>query len=103
MLLSYIFLRMDEKIMSTSSVVLSVRVSPEEKAMLQAAAEHSRSAVSDFMRRKSLEAAELEMMDRRVVTLTAAAWDAFEARLAEPACAIPAVAELFSRTPAWSK
>ena len=87
----------------SSTAILSVRVSPEEKQMLQMAADQSRSTVSEFMRRKTLEAAESELIDRRIVTLPVAAWEAFEARLSEPAKAIPVLQELFQRTPAWSK
>ena len=71
--------------------------------MLQVAAEQSRSTVSDFMRRKALEAAESDLLDRRIITLPTAAWEAFEAHLAQPAKAIPQIQELFQRTPAWSK
>jgi uncharacterized protein (DUF1778 family) len=98
MLLSY---KLMGKKMS-SSAILSVRVSPEEKAMLQAAAENTRSTVSDFMRRKALEGAEEELMSRRVITIDADQWAAFEARLNEPAKDIPAVKELFERKPAWA-
>ena len=40
-------------------------------------------------------------MSRRVVTLENEQWEAFEARLNQPAQTIPAVQELFSRQPAW--
>lgn len=85
------------------SAILSVRVSPEEKNMLQAAAENTRSTVSDFMRRKALEGAEEELMSRRIVTIAADQWESFEARLNEPAKVIPALQELFERKPAWER
>ncbi len=86
-----------------STSVLSVRVSPDEKAMLQAAASETRSSVSEFMRRKALEGAEIELMERRIVTITADQWSAFEASLAAPAKNIPALKELAQRPPAWAK
>ncbi len=86
---------------SNATSVLSVRVSPDERAILEAAAEQSRTSLSDFIRRKSLEAAELEMLDRSVVTIPAKDWEAFEAWISRPAEAIPALTELARRTPSW--
>jgi uncharacterized protein (DUF1778 family) len=86
---------------STTTSVLSVRVSPDERAILEAAAEQTRTSLSDFMRRKSLEAAEAEMLDRSIVTIPAKDWEAFEVWIARPAEAIPALSELARRTPSW--
>ena len=86
-----------------STSILSVRVSPDEKAMLQAAASETRSSVSEFMRRKALEGAEIELMERRIVTITADQWSALEASLAAPAKNIPALKELAQRLPVWAK
>ncbi len=46
----------------SSTSILSIRVSPDERAILEAAAEQSRTSLSDFMRRKALEAAEVDML-----------------------------------------
>ena len=81
--------------------VLSVRVSPDERAILEAAAEQSHTSLSDFMRRKSLEAAETEMLNRSIVTIPAKDWEAFEAWIDRPAEIVPALAELAQRTPSW--
>jgi uncharacterized protein (DUF1778 family) len=70
---------------SNATSILSVRVSPDERAILEAAAEQSRTRLSDFVRRKSIEAAELEMLDRSVVTIAANNWEAFEAWISRPA------------------
>ena len=51
------------------------------------------------MRRKSLEAAEAEMLDRSVVTIPAKDWEAFEAWIDRPAEAVPALAELARTKP----
>jgi uncharacterized protein (DUF1778 family) len=86
--------------MATSSnptTILSVRVSPGERALLEAAAEQSRTSLSDFMRRKSVEAAELEILNRSVVTIPAEDWEAFEAWINRPAEVIPALRELMLR------
>src|SRR5271156_6282080 len=86
---------------SNPTTILSVRVSPGERALLEAAAEQSRTSLSDFMRRKSVEAAELEMLDRNIVTIPAKDWEAFEAWISRPAEAIPALTELARRSPSW--
>jgi len=85
--------------LSSTSSVLSVRVSPAERAILEAAAEQSRTSLSDFIRRKSVEAAELEMLNRSIVTIPAKDWEAFEAWISRPAETIPALTELARRTP----
>lgn len=83
--------------------VLSVRVSPEERLLLEEAASQSRSTLSDFIRRKALEAAEVEIFSRNVITIPAKDWEAFESWMARPAKATPALAELAQRTPSWEK
>jgi uncharacterized protein (DUF1778 family) len=88
-------------VMSPATSVLSVRISAEERAVLEAAAEQSRTSLSDFVRRKALESAEIEVLGRVVVTIPAKDWDEFEAWVSRPAEAIPALAELARRTPTW--
>jgi len=85
------------------STVLSVRLSDQERAILEAASSQARTNVSDFVRRKALEAAELEIMERRVVTIPAKDWERFEAWAAQPAREIAGLKELFSMTPTWQK
>jgi uncharacterized protein (DUF1778 family) len=84
-----------------TSSILSVRVNPGERAILEAAAEQARTSLSDFVRRKAVEAAEVEVLNRTVVTIPAKDWEAFEAWITRPAEAIPALSELARRTPSW--
>jgi uncharacterized protein (DUF1778 family) len=98
MLLSYTMVEQTH-----TSSVLSVRVSPGERAILEAAAEQSRTTLSDFMRRKAVDAAEAEMSHQGIVTIPAKDWEAFEAWVNRPAEAVPALAELASRTPSWER
>ncbi len=88
-------------VLSPTTSVLSVRVNAAERAILEAAAEQSRTSLSEFVRRKALESAETEVLNRVVVTIPAKDWDAFEAWIRRPAKAIPALAELARRTPTW--
>ena len=61
-----------------STTVLSVRVSPEERAILEAASEQAHTSLSEFLRRKAVDAAECDMLERRVVTIPTEDWEAFE-------------------------
>jgi uncharacterized protein (DUF1778 family) len=87
---------------STTSV-LSVRVNPDERAILEAAAEQSRTSLSDFMRRKALEAAEADVLNRAVIIIPAKDWDEFESWLDRPAVTIAALQELGSLKPSWDQ
>jgi uncharacterized protein (DUF1778 family) len=78
-------------------------VTPDERAILEAAAEQSRTTLSDFMRRKSVEAAEIEVLNRSVVTIPAKDWEAFEVWINRDAETIPALAKLASRVPSWER
>jgi uncharacterized protein (DUF1778 family) len=84
-----------------SPAVLSVRVSRDERALLEAAAEHARTNLSDFIRRKAIEAAEADLLERRIVTIAAEDWEKFEAWVEAPARDIPALRKLSATRPAW--
>ena len=88
---------------SRASSVLSVRLSGQERMLLEAASTKARSNLSDFVRRKALESAEVDVLNRTIVTIPASDWDAFEAWVKRPAEAIPALAELACRTPSWER
>ncbi len=89
--------------LSSTTSVLSVRVNPDERAILEAAAEQAHTSLSEFVRRKALESAEVEVLNRTIVTIPAKDWDAFEAWINRPAEAIPALAELARRAPSWER
>jgi uncharacterized protein (DUF1778 family) len=88
--------------MSNTSI-LSVRVSPDERALLEAASEQARTSLSDFVRRKAVEAAEIDVLERRVVVIPAKDWEAFEAWVARPAETVPALRRLARKTPTWKR
>ncbi len=85
----------------THNPPVSVRVSPLEREMLEAAAAQARTNLSDFVRRKALEAAELELLVHPVVTIPAADWEKFEAWAHAPSKPVPALRELAAIRPAW--
>ena len=86
-----------------STSILSVRVNPDERAILEAAAEQSRTSLSDFIRRKALEAAEVDVLNRVVVTIPAKDWEQFEAWVGARGKTIPALKKLGAMTPSWDK
>jgi uncharacterized protein (DUF1778 family) len=81
------------------TTVLSVRVNDEERALLEAASEQARTSLSDFIRRKALEAAEIDVLERRVVVIPAKDWEKFEAWARRPAKKIAALEELARTDP----
>jgi len=87
--------------MTTS--VLSVRVSEEERALLEAASEQARTSLSDFIRRKALDAAEIDVLERRIVAIPAKDWEAFEAWARRRPQKIAALEKLARTDPKWRK
>ena len=88
---------------SNATSVLSVRVNADERAMLEAAAAQAHTTLSEFMRRKAVEAAEIEVLHRTIVTIPARDWETFEAWINRPAETIPALVELARRSPTWER
>jgi uncharacterized protein (DUF1778 family) len=86
-----------------SSSVLSVRLSDQERELLEIASAQARMSLSAFVRRKALEAAEVDVLERRIVTIPAKDWERFEAWAAAPARKIAGLEELASRRPTWRK
>lgn len=86
---------------SALPAILSVRVSAAERLLLEAAAEQARTSLSDFVRRKAIEAAEEEVCDHRLVTIPAEDWARFEVWVDAPARDVPALRDLAATRPAW--
>lgn len=84
-----------------ATVVLRVRVSPGERLLLEAAAAEACMSLSDFVRRKAIEAAECDLLDRRIVTIPARDWEPFEAWTEAPAQDIAALRRLAETPPVW--
>jgi uncharacterized protein (DUF1778 family) len=56
---------------SSTTSVLSVQVSSAERAVLEAAAEQSHTSLSEFVRRRALESAETDVLNRSIVSIPA--------------------------------
>jgi uncharacterized protein (DUF1778 family) len=87
--------------MTNSTPVLSVRVNQSERALLEMAAEEARTNLSEFVRRKAIEAAEMDVLEHRLVTIPAEHWEKFEAWVGAPAKDVPALRKLAASRPAW--
>jgi uncharacterized protein (DUF1778 family) len=87
--------------MPSANAILSVRVTPSERDLLLAAAELAHTNLSEFVRRKALEAAEMDVLDRRIVTIPAEDWEKFESWVNAPAKKVAALRELAETRPAW--
>ncbi len=74
--------------------VLRVRVSKAERALLQAASELAHTSLSEFVRRKALDAAEIDVLERRIVTIPGKDWKEFEAWANRPADEIEGLKQL---------
>jgi uncharacterized protein (DUF1778 family) len=91
---------------ATTTTVLSVRVSQEERAILEAASELAHTSLSEFVRRKAIDAAESDMLERHIMTIPAKDWkdwEAFEVWASQPAQEIPALKELIAKVPSWQR
>lgn len=80
---------------------VSVRVSELERELLEAATSASKTNLSDFIRRRAVEAAKTELSFQSSITIPDGNWRKFEAWVNKPAQAIPALAELARTRPAW--
>jgi uncharacterized protein (DUF1778 family) len=76
---------------------LDLRVSRSAKAKLQAAAAASHRSMSDFVMESALARAEDTLAERRVFSLGAEAWTAFQAALDAPVRPLPRLRELLSK------
>jgi uncharacterized protein (DUF1778 family) len=84
-----------------STSVLSVRVNSREHALLRNAAGRAQTNLSDFIRRRAIEAAEIDLLERTTVTIPAEKWKAFEAWVDAPAKEVPALRKLSTAHLAW--
>jgi len=82
--------------MATRSEKLDLRLTPEAKRVLHAAAQATRRSVSDFVLESALARAEEALPDRRHFRLDAEQWEAFQLALDAPARPLPRLQRLLS-------
>lgn len=71
------------------------------RARTPGSSNQARTNLSDFIRRKAVEAAEQEVLDRCLVTIPAEDWEKFENWVQVAPKEIPALRKLASSRPAW--
>ncbi|WP_292424090.1 DUF1778 domain-containing protein [Mesorhizobium sp.] len=59
----------------SNTALINIRVTSDEHELLEAAARQAHTNLSDFIRHKAVEAAEIQMLDGLVVTIPAADWE----------------------------
>lgn len=89
--------------MSNTMQPVSVRLTQQERELVKSAALEARTNLSDFIRRRAVEAAEVELTERRIIAIPAADWEKFEAWAAEPPKEIEALQRLVGARPEWSR
>jgi uncharacterized protein (DUF1778 family) len=83
--------------------MLSVRASEDDRALLESASALAHTSLGEFIRPKALDAAEADVLERRIVTISATDGEAFEARANRPSEEIAGLEDLARRAPTWRK
>ena len=76
---------------------LDLRLTPQAKQRLFAAAEAQQRSVSEFVLQSALERADEALADRRLFSIPAEKWDAFMAALDAPPRDVPRLRKLLSQ------
>ena len=79
---------------ATRSEKLDLRLTPEAKLTLQAAATAARRSVSEFVLESALAKADEALADRRIFVLDTAGWKAFRVALDAPPRPLPRLRKL---------
>jgi uncharacterized protein (DUF1778 family) len=82
--------------MASKTERLSLRLTPEQAAVLRRAAEARGESANDFVLRHAVEAAEVELADRRVFIADDAEWDQLQQLLSAPPTLPAAMVKLLS-------
>ena len=82
--------------MASKTERLSLRLTPEQDAVLRRAAEARGESTNDFVLRHAVEAAEMELADRRVFVLDDVAWNRLQDLLSAPPALPAAMVKLLS-------
>jgi uncharacterized protein (DUF1778 family) len=84
--------------MASKTERLSLRLTPKQDMVLRRAAAARGESTGDYVLRHAVEAAELDLADRRVFTLDDAAWNELQGLLSTaPSQLPPAMAKLLSQ------
>jgi len=87
----------------SSMAPVSVRVTSDERDILEAAAKQAHTNLSDFIRRKAIEAAEMEVRGGPAVAIPVVDWEQFEAWARSTPKALPKLQRLAASRPVWQE
>jgi uncharacterized protein (DUF1778 family) len=82
--------------MTAKTERLSLRLTPDQDAVLRRAAEARGESTNEYVLRHAVEAAEMELADRRVFVADDAAWEQLQALLSAPPALPQAMIKLLS-------
>lgn len=80
---------------------LQLRISPQQRAVIQLAAEASHETVTDYVVRHAVSAAKNDLADRRFFAIDDTAWAELTALLDRPPVRKPTLERLFSEPEPW--
>ena len=83
-------------LMAVKTERLNLRLTPAQDAFLRRAAEARGESASDYVLRHAVEAAEMDLADRRVFMVDDAAWSELQALVSAPPRLPPQMAKLLS-------
>ncbi len=82
--------------MASKTERLNVRLTPAQDEVLRRAAEAQGESMSEYVLRHAIEAAEMDLADRRVFVVDDDAWNELQALLSRPAVHKPLLAKLLT-------
>jgi len=82
--------------MASKTERLSLRLTPEQDAVLRRAAEARGESANDFVLRHAVEAAQMELADRRVFMADDSAWEELQELLSRPPALPQSMVKLLS-------
>jgi uncharacterized protein (DUF1778 family) len=82
--------------MTAKTERLSLRLTPDQDAVLRRAAEARGESTNEYVLRHAVEAAEMELADRRVFVADDAAWEELQVLLSAPPALPQAMIKLLS-------
>lgn len=82
---------------------LNIRIKPQQRNLIEQAAEVSENTVSDFVRNAALSAAQDILLDQKTFHLEEEAWERFTAALDQPPQKNPRLRDLMNRKAPWEK
>jgi uncharacterized protein (DUF1778 family) len=92
-----------DALMAVKTERLNLRLTPGQDAVLRRAAEARGESASDYVLRHAVEAAEMDLADRRVFMVDDAAWTELQALVSAPPRLPPQMAKLLSSSSVLEK